>query len=123
MIVGVPAETKDNERRVAVTPDGVRELVAHGHRVLVERGAGEGSSIADGDLAVAGAELVSVADAWAAELVVKVKEPQPGELGYLRPDLVLFTYLHLAAEPEVADALLQAGTTALGYETVQLADK
>jgi alanine dehydrogenase len=122
VIVGVPTETKDSERRVALTPDGVRELVAHGHRVLVQHGAGESSSISDPELAAAGAELVAAEDAWAAELVVKVKEPQAHELGYLRDDLVLFTYLHLAAEPDVASALLAAGTVGLAYETVQLAD-
>ena len=119
-VVGIPRELKDGEHRVAVTPDGVRELVAHNHRVLVERGAGAGSSISDDELAAAGAELVAVDDAWAADLVVKVKEPQPEEYGRLRPDLVLFTYLHLAAYPEVAAALLEAKTTALAYETVQL---
>jgi len=122
MIVGVPAETKEGEHRVALTPDGVRELAAHGHQVLVEAGAGDGSSLPDADYAAAGASVVGTDDAWAAELVVKVKEPQPAELGYLRPDLVLFTYLHLAAEPEVAQALLRCGTTALAYETVQGAD-
>src|SRR4051812_32384113 len=105
-----------------MTPDGVRELVHHAHRVLVQRGAGEGSSIADGDYVTAGAELVSAAEAWGAELVVKVKEPQPAEFAHLRDDLLLFTYLHLAAYPEVAKALLAAGTTALAYETVQLRD-
>src|SRR4051794_15476764 len=122
MIVGVPAEVKTAENRVAMTPDGVRELVHHEHRVLVQRGAGEGSSIADDDYAGAGAALVSADEAWGAELVVKVKEPQPSEFVHLRDDLVLFTYLHLAAYPEVAKALLAAGTTALAYETVQLAD-
>ena len=122
MIVGVPTEVKDSERRVALTPDGARELVSHGHRVLVQQGAGAGSSIDDDEYAGAGAELVSADDAWAAELVVKVKEPQAGELGYLRRDLVLFTYLHLAAEREVADALLSSGATGLAYETVQLED-
>ncbi|HTJ76019.1 MAG TPA: alanine dehydrogenase [Acidimicrobiales bacterium] len=122
MIVGVPRETKEGEHRVALTPDGVRELVAHGHEVVVEAGAGEDSSFPDADYAAAGAKTVGVDDAWAAELVVKVKEPQVTELGYLRPDLVLFTYLHLAAEPEVAQALLTRGTTALAYETVQTAD-
>jgi len=122
VIIGVPTEIKDSERRVAVTPDGVRELTLSGHRVLIERGAGLGSSLPDADFIGAGAELVDAADAWSAELVVKVKEPQPEELPYLRADVVLFTYLHLAAEPDVADALLAAGTTAIGYETVQLAD-
>ena len=122
MIVGVPTEVKEGEHRVAMTPDGVRELVGHGHRVLVQHEAGAGSSITDAEYRRAGAELVSVDDAWAAELVVKVKEPQTAELGYLRPDLTLFTYLHLAAEPDVAEALLASGTTGIAYETVQLAD-
>ncbi len=123
MIVGVPAEVKTSENRVSLTPDGVRELAAHGHTVLVERGAGEGSAIDDADFARVGAQLVgTAAEAWAAELVVKVKEPQPDEFGYLRPALVLFTYLHLAAYPDVAKALLAAGTTSLAYETVQLPD-
>ena len=120
VLVGVPREVKDSEARVALTPEGVRELSAHGHRVLVQRGAGELSSLHDEGYAEAGAELVGVDDAWAAELVVKVKEPQPEEWHHLRDDLVLFTFLHLAAYPEVADALLAAGTTALAYETVQL---
>jgi alanine dehydrogenase len=120
VIVGVPAEVKAGENRVAMTPDGVRELVANGHRVLVEGGAGEGSSIHDADYAAAGASLVGGAEAWGADLVVKVKEPQPDEFHYLRPETVLFTYLHLAAYPEVARALLDARATAVAYETVQL---
>jgi alanine dehydrogenase len=122
VIVGVPAEVKTAEDRVAITPDGVRELIAHGHEVRVERGAGEGSSIGDADFSAAGADITSVDDAWAADLVVKVKEPQAAEFGYLRPGLILFTYLHLAAYADVAAALLAAGTTALAYETVQHAD-
>jgi alanine dehydrogenase len=118
VIVGVPAEVKTGEFRVAMTPDGVRELTAHGHPVLVERGAGEGSSIHDADYTAAGASIVD--DAWGADLVVKVKEPQGAELDRLRDDLLLFAYLHLAAYPEVAEALLRSGTTALAYETVQL---
>ncbi|MGH9181608.1 MAG: alanine dehydrogenase, partial [Acidimicrobiales bacterium] len=110
------------EHRVALTPDGARELAAHGHRVLVEAGAGGGSSIADVEYAAAGAEVVGGTDAWDAQLVVKVKEPQVHEAGHLRADLVLFTYLHLAAEPVLAEALLRSGVTAIGYETVQLAD-
>ncbi|MEO6121292.1 MAG: alanine dehydrogenase [Acidimicrobiales bacterium] len=121
MIVGVPAEVKTGENRVALTPDGVRELVAHGHAVVVERGAGAGSAIADADFAAAGARLADADDVWAAELVVKVKEPQGAEAGRLRSGQVLFTYLHLAAYPAVAQSLLAAGTTALAYETVQLA--
>jgi alanine dehydrogenase len=122
VIVGCPREVKEGEHRVALTPDGVRELHSHGHRVLVEAGAGEGSSIDDAELVAAGAEIVSVDDAWGAEMVVKVKEPQPEEYGRLRADLTLCTYLHLAAYPEVADALLAAGTTGVAYETVQLED-
>jgi alanine dehydrogenase len=122
MTVGVPRERKSDEHRVALTPDGVRELRRWDVPVLIEAGAGEASSIPDADLAAAGAEIVPAAeDVWSrADLVVKVKEPQPEEHRLLRDDLVLFTYLHLAAYPAVADALLAAGTTALGYETVQL---
>jgi alanine dehydrogenase len=119
-VVGVPTETKTGEHRVAITPDGVRELHAAGHRVLVQHGAGEGSSITDEEFAAAGADIVGVDEAWGAAMVVKVKEPQGAELGRLRSDLVLFTYLHLAAYPAVGKALLDAGTTALAYETVQL---
>jgi len=122
VIVGVPREVKIQEARVAMTPDGVRELVGSGHRVLIERGAGEGSSIPDADYTAAGAELVDADAAWGADMVVKVKEPQAIELGRLRPGLVLFTYLHLAAYPDVGRALLDAGVTALAYETVQLPD-
>ncbi|HWC11708.1 MAG TPA: alanine dehydrogenase, partial [Acidimicrobiales bacterium] len=122
MIIGVPRETKEGEHRVALTPDGARELVIHGQRVLVERGAGEDSAISDEAYRAAGAELVDAWAAWAADLVVKVKEPQAEELSLLRSELVLFTYLHLAAYPKVASALLDAGTTALAYETVQTAD-
>jgi alanine dehydrogenase len=120
VIVGVPTEVKTGETRVAMTPDGVRELVHHGHTVLVQKGAGEGSSIHDADFAAAGASIVDDAEAWGAELVVKVKEPQKSEFARLRGDQVLFTYLHVAAYPEVGAALQSAGTTALAYETVQL---
>ncbi len=121
--VGVPAEIKVAEHRVALTPDGVRELERHGINVFVETGAGDGASIADRDYVAAGAAIVQTAeDAWAQELVVKVKEPMDSEFEFLRQDLVLFTYLHLAAYPDVAKALIAAGTTALAYETVQLAD-
>jgi alanine dehydrogenase len=123
VIVGVPTETKTGENRVALTPDGARELTAHGHRVLIESGAGDGSSIFDAEYQAVGAEIVSKAEAWGAELVVKVKEPQASEFAFLRADQVLFTYLHLAAYPKVADALLSSGVTALAYETVQLEDE
>jgi alanine dehydrogenase len=121
--VGVPREVKTAEHRVAMTPDGVRELERHGIDVLVEAGAGEGASITDDDYIAAGAEIVpTAADAWAQDMVVKVKEPQASEFDFLRRDLTLVTYLHLAAYPEVAKALLDAGTTAVAYETVQSAD-
>ena len=121
--VGVPREIKTAERRVALTPDGVRELERHGINVFVETGAGEGASFSDDDYRAAGADIVpSAADAWAQHLVVKVKEPQPEEYPLLRADLTLFTYLHLAAYPAVAEALLGSGATALAYETVQAED-
>lgn len=121
--VGVPTEIKPDERRVAVTPDGVVELVGHGVEVLVQAGAGAGIGISDDAYSVAGARIVPRAeDAWAAELVCKVKEPQSSELPLLRDDLALFTYLHLAAYPEVARALCDAGTTGVAYETVMRPD-
>ena len=121
--VGVPREVKTAEHRVAMTPDGVRELERHGIEVRVEAGAGEGASISDADYVAAGADIVpTAADAWAQDMVVKVKEPKAEEFDFLRPDLTLFTYLHLAAYPAVAEALLAAGTTAVAYETVQLPD-
>jgi alanine dehydrogenase len=123
LTVGVPRERKEGEHRVAITPDGVHELRALGVPVVVEAGAGDGSSFADDDYAAAGADVVHGADGvWSrAQLVLKVKEPQPAELDLLRPGLVLFTYLHLAAYPKVADALLGRGVTGIAYETVQLA--
>jgi alanine dehydrogenase len=103
-----------------MTPDGVRECERLGINVYVETGAGEGASIPDSDYVAAGADIVpTAADAWSQQMVVKVKEPKAEEFGYLRKDLTLFTYLHLAAYPEVAKALLAAGTTAFAYETVQ----
>jgi len=121
--VGVPREVKNREYRVALTPGGVVELVRAGHTVLVEHGAGEGSSIPDADYAAAGARLVADADdVWAgADLLLKVKEPVPAEHGRLRAGQTLFTYLHLAASRECTDALLASGTTAIAYETVQTA--
>lgn len=120
--VGVPKEIKTAEHRVALTPDGVRELERHNIEVWVQAGAGVGASIFDEDYRQAGATIVpDAAAAWSADMVVKVKEPMASEFGFLRPDLTLFTYLHLAAYPELAAALLAAGTTALAYETVQLA--
>jgi alanine dehydrogenase len=124
VIVGVPKEVKNHEYRVACTPAGVHELVRSGHRVLVEAGAGIGSSIPDEDFVAAGATMVPTADdAWGeAELVLKVKEPVAEEYHRLRKDLILFTYLHLAASKACTDALVSAGTTAIAYETVQLPD-
>jgi alanine dehydrogenase len=121
--VGVPTEIKTAEHRVAMTPDGVRELERHGIEVFIETHAGEGASFADSDYRAAGATIVpTAADAWAQDMVVKVKEPKAEEFTYLRADLTLFTYLHLAAYPAVATALLAAGTTGIAYETVQSAD-
>jgi alanine dehydrogenase len=123
LAVGIPREGKEGEHRVAATPDGVHELAAHGVPVMVERGAGVDSNIPDEEYERAGAELVTRAtEVWErADLVLKVKEPQEEELPLLRPGLVLFTYLHLAAYPQVGDALLERKVTAIGYETVQLA--
>ena len=122
MRVAVPAEVKNSEFRVAITPAGVAELVRHGHEVFVQRGAGEGSLIPDADYAAQGATVVDGAEAtWASgDLVLKVKEPVAQEYAFLRDDLVLFTYLHLAADRPQTEALLAAGTTGLAYETVQL---
>src|SRR5215207_4844551 len=121
MTVGVPREVKTAEHRVALTPDGVRELERSGIEVFVETNAGADSAIPDADYAAAGATIVPTPeDAWAQQMVVKVKEPQPSEIRFLRDDLTLFTYLHLAAYPEVAKALLAAGTVGIAYETVQL---
>lgn len=123
MRIGVPTEVKEYEYRVALTPAGAHALVDAGHEVLVQAGAGEGAGVPDAAYVDAGARLVPHAqEAWGAELVCKVKEPIAAEYPLLRPDLVLFTYLHLAASRACTDALLAAGTTAIGYETVELAD-
>jgi alanine dehydrogenase len=123
MIVGVPREIKTGEQRVALTPAGARALAEAGHRVLVERGAGQGSGIRDEDYTAAGAALDSVEAVWArAEMILKVKEPLPPEYPRLRPGQILFTYLHLAAVPELARQLKKADVIAIGYETVQRAD-
>lgn len=121
MIVGVPKEIKDNEYRVAMTPGGIRKLVEAGHKVLVETKAGEGSGFSDAQYREVGAEVVpSNAEAWGAEMVVKVKEPQPSEFEFLRSDLLLFTFLHLAAEERLTLELMDRGTTSIAYETVEL---
>lgn len=121
MIIGVPKEIKNNENRVAMTPAGVDALVKAGHEVLIETTAGLGSGFQDQDYELTGAKIVGTAkEAWAAEMVMKVKEPLPTEYDYFRKGLVLFTYLHLAAEPELADALVKSGVTAIAYETVEV---
>jgi alanine dehydrogenase len=125
MRVAVPKEIKNNEFRVAITPAGVHDLVASGHEVLIETGAGVGSSIPDEAYVAAGASIApDAASTWAAaELLLKVKEPIASEYGYFRDDLVLFTYLHLAAELALTKALLEASVTAIAYETVQLPNR
>ncbi len=122
MRVAVPKEIKNNEFRVAITPAGVHDLVLQGHEVVIETGAGVGSSIPDEAYTAAGASIApDAASTWAAaDLLLKVKEPIAAEYGYFRDDLLLFTYLHLAAEPELTRALLDAKVTAIAYETVQL---
>ncbi|WP_022884202.1 alanine dehydrogenase [Glaciibacter superstes] len=122
MRIAIPTEVKNNEFRVAITPAGVHDLVANGHEVLVQSGAGLGSSLTDESYEAAGATILPDAQAiWAsAELLLKVKEPIESEYGYFRDDLVLFTYLHLAAAPKLTTALTDAGVTAIAYETVQL---
>ncbi|MFC4859138.1 alanine dehydrogenase [Actinophytocola glycyrrhizae] len=123
MLVGVPREVKNHEYRVAITPAGVLELVHRGHEVLVEAGAGTGSSLPDADYAAAGARIVASPDeVWAADLVLKVKEPVAEEYPRLRRGQILFTYLHLAASAECTRALVDAGTTAIAYETVRARD-
>src|SRR4029453_15992103 len=115
LAVGVPTEIKEDEARIAITPDGVRELNTHGIEVLVQSGAGAGSSLDDDTFRRAGAEIVAEApELWeGAELICKVKEPQPDEFPYFRKELVIFTFLHLAAYPTVADALLEHGVTGI----------
>ncbi|MPQ23511.1 alanine dehydrogenase [Bacillus paralicheniformis] len=122
MIIGIPKEIKNNENRVAITPAGVVALKKSGHQVLIEQGAGLGSGFEDADYKAAGADiLVEAKDVWAkADMVMKVKEPISSEYGYFRKGLVLFTYLHLAAEPELAKALVDSGVTAIAYETVEV---
>jgi alanine dehydrogenase len=123
MIVGVPKEIKNNEYRVSMTPAGVHQLVEAGHTVLVETGAGVGSYFSDEEFVQAGAAMAAVDDVWQkANMVVKVKEPLPAEYQYLRPDLLLFTYLHLAAEEPLTRAMLDSGVTGIAYETVELAN-
>jgi len=124
MLVGVPKEIKKQEHRVGLVPSSVREFVTHGHKVLVETGAGAGIGFGDDVYRNAGAEIAATAaEIFAkADMIVKVKEPQPQECAMLRPDQILFTYLHLAADAEQADALVKSGCVAIAYETVTGAD-
>ena len=125
MIIGIPREIKNNENRVAITPSGVVNLIHAGHKVRVETHAGTGSNFTDEEYRDAGAEIVETAsDIWTnSEMVMKVKEPLPSEYGYFRKGLVLFTYLHLAAEPELTKALVENEVTAIAYETVAVDQK
>ncbi len=122
VIIGVPKELKDNEFRVGVVPGGVEELTAAGHRVIVERGAGKGSGIEDSELQDAGAEIVArPADLFRrAEMILKVKEPQPSEYPLIRPGQILFCYFHFAASKELTRALLKTRSVAIAYETIRL---
>jgi alanine dehydrogenase len=124
MIVGVPKEVKDHEARVGLLPSGAKALTEAGHKVLTQTGAGLGSSLTDEEYRQAGAQIVpSAADIWSkSDLVVKVKEPQLSEYGYLRPGLVLFTYLHLAPLPELTDKLLESKVNGVAYETIRESD-
>lgn len=125
MRIGIPTEIKPSEYRVAITPSGVAALVEQGHEVFVQSGAGIGSNITDESYAAAGASVLETAEqVWSgSELVLKVKEPLPAEYAFFRPDLTLFTYLHLAAQPALTRALLDSGMTAFAYETVQLPNR
>lgn len=121
MIIGIPKEIKNNENRVAITPAGVDAFVRAGHQVIIETGAGLGSSFTDTDYTATGAKMVETAqEAWSAEMVMKVKEPVASEYKYFREDLLLFTYLHLAAEPALTQALVDSKVTAVAYETVSV---
>lgn len=124
MIIGVPKEIKDNEYRVALPPGGVKTLVLNGHTICVQAGAGEGSGFSDKEYEDVGADVTAeAAEVWGqAEMVMKVKEPRPEEYEYLRQDLLLFTYLHLAAEEELTKELIARKVSGLAYETVELAD-
>jgi len=122
MIIGLPKEIKDHEFRVAITPGGVRQLVDSGHEVLVETGAGQGSGFGDDEYRWGGARMVQQADAWAADLTMKVKEPQPSEYGFMHEGLTLFTYLHLAAARDLTLEMIKRKVTGIAYETVEEAD-
>jgi alanine dehydrogenase len=121
MLIGIPKEIKDQEYRVAMTPGGIKSLTEAGHRVLVQEGAGKGSGLADAEYTAAGASVISELQAiWEADMIVKVKEPQPDEFELMRPDRILFTFLHLAAEESLTMEMLKRRITGIGYETVEL---
>jgi alanine dehydrogenase len=124
MIIGVPKEVKDQEARVGLLPSGAKALVEAGHKVLAQTNAGTGSSLSDDDYRQAGAQIIpTAAELWSkSDLVVKVKEPQPSEYPFLRPGLVLFTYLHLAPLPELTDKLLECRVSGVAYETIRESD-
>lgn len=123
MNIGIPKEVKRHEYRVSATPGIARAFIEHGHQVFVESAAGEGSGFSDSEYEAQGANIVdNAAEAWAQDMVLKVKEPVSQEYGFLRDDLLLFTYLHLAADRPLTEALLKSGTTAIAYETVQLSN-
>lgn len=124
MIIGVPKEIKNNENRVSVTPSGARELVAHGHRVVVQHTAGEGSGFSDEEYKAVGCEILAdIAAVYAAaDMIVKVKEPIEPEYKLVKAGQVVFTYFHFACDRELTDAMLESGATCIAYETVQLAD-
>lgn len=122
MVIGCPKEIKKHEYRAGMTPSCVRSYRFHGHRVMVERGAGEGSGFADSEYSAAGADLTDAVGAWSADMVVKVKEPLAAEYGYFRKNLLVYTYLHLAADGSLTRALLESGVSAVGYETMRTAD-
>lgn len=123
MLIGVPKEIKNFENRVAIVPAAVKALVARQHKVRIQTGAGLGSGISDQDYVSCGAEIVATAkEAWSADLVMKVKEPQASEYEFLKPGLLLYTYLHLAAEPELTQALIKNKVNSIAYETIQLKD-
>lgn len=121
MLIGIPKEIKNNESRVAITPAGVHALTLTGHQVVVEKSAGEGSGISDQEYSEAGAQILDTAEeVWNADMVIKVKEPIATEYAYFKPGQILFTYLHLANEPELTKALMEKQVVGIAYETIQL---
>ena len=124
MKIGIPTEVKVRENRVSLVLSGVKALKAKGHEICVQSGAGEGSGISDQEYLDCGARIVqTAAEAWDADMVIKVKEPIPEEYQYLKPGLLLYTYLHLAAEPELGKALVENKVRSIAYETIQLANR